>query len=106
MARTGKVLVVDASGEGVRFRVRDDEISSDDEIEAVWTRLVAAREPRCSKTRNDARACARNINIIGWSSKRKAGARCQPQSKAARVAIDYATSDHNKYTVLYISTET
>jgi len=38
MARTGKAVVVDASGEGVRFRGRDDEISfADDEIEAVWT---------------------------------------------------------------------
>ena len=74
MARTGKVVVVDASEEGVRFRGRDDEISfADDEIEAVWTRLVAVREPRCSKTRNDARACVRNINIIGLEQSREKG---------------------------------
>jgi hypothetical protein len=63
MARMGEAVVVGESGEGVRFRRRDDEISfaDDDEIEAAWTRPVAAREPRCSKTRNDARACVRNI---------------------------------------------
>jgi hypothetical protein len=56
------VTAVDESGEGVWFRWRDEEISfADDEIEAAWTRPVAAREPRCSKTRNDARACVRNI---------------------------------------------
>jgi hypothetical protein len=57
------VKVVDESREGVWFRRRDEEIdfADDDEIEAAWTRPVAAREPRCSKTRNDARACVRNI---------------------------------------------
>ena len=63
MARMGKTVVADESGEGVGFRRRDDEINfaDDDEIEAAWTRPVAAREPRWSKTRNDALACARNI---------------------------------------------
>ena len=55
--------VVDASGEGGWFRRRDEEISfaDDDEIDAAWTRPTTEREPRCSKTRSDARACVRNI---------------------------------------------
>lgn len=63
MARMGKAVEVDESGEGVRFRRRDDEINfaDDDEIEAAWTRPVAAREPRCSKTRKDTLACVRNM---------------------------------------------
>jgi hypothetical protein len=57
--------MVDERGEGVGFWRRDEEIIfADDEIDAVWTRGVRKRKPRWSKTRNDARACARNI--IRW----------------------------------------
>jgi hypothetical protein len=66
MARAVKAMVVDERGEGIKFWRRDEEmIVADDEIEVVWTRGVRKREPRWSKTRNDARACARNI--IRWS---------------------------------------